>query len=84
MGYFFSDAVTKARKHGYATLSEGEKWDWHADVYGFRRVILDVSFNENTSPCDVRGEWFDKDRAAIAERYYRAKYPDRNRQERAA
>lgn len=73
MNYLFADAVSKARKRGYATLSEGEKWDWHADVYGFRRVVMGAPVSERTSPCDGAGDWFDEHRAAVAEDYYRAK-----------
>lgn len=77
MPYFFADTITKARKQGYRTLSEGEKWDWHADVYGFRRVVMSVASTEYTSPCDPAGDWFDASRAAIAEAHYRAKFGDR-------
>jgi hypothetical protein len=73
MPYFFDDAVRKARKQGYASLTEFEKWDWHADVYGFRRVVLSVAPNDRTSPCDPAGDWFDEQRAAIAEAHYIAK-----------
>jgi hypothetical protein len=37
--YLFAKAVEKAREHGYSSLAEHERWDWHGDVYGFRRVI---------------------------------------------
>lgn len=84
MSYLFADAVAKCRKHGYATLTEGEKWDWHADVYGFRRVVLGIGADEHTSPCDTSGEWFDERRAQLATDYYRAKYEDAKERRRKA
>lgn len=72
----FAATRKKARKPdkeggGYASLSTLQKWEYHADVYGFRRVFLDVPRDERTSPCDQNGEWFDEGRVAVCERYWR-------------
>lgn len=78
MSYPFAVAVSKARKSGYASLTEGEKWDWHADVYGYRRLVVGAPIDEHVSPCDTAGDWFDERRARIAEAHYRAKFGDRH------
>lgn len=54
--------VQPAPHRPYGELSEAEKWDWHARVYAFRRVILDVPHEDRTSPCDLDGVWFDEPR----------------------
>lgn len=73
MDYLFAYAVEKARKDGYAGLAEHERWDWHGDVYGFRRVVLGAAEDARISPCDPDGKWFDAGRAKLAEEYYRSK-----------
>lgn len=40
-------------------LSEPERWQWHAEVYAFRRVYLGTSIEDRVSPCDPDGRWFD-------------------------
>jgi hypothetical protein len=72
--YAFQAALDKQKKAGFASLSVPEKWQWHADTYGFRRAFLDVEPNVKTSPCDPLGTWFDPARAAIAEAHYRKKF----------
>lgn len=42
----------------YASLTEIEKWEWHADVYAFRRIALGVPVEEVISPCDPDGKWY--------------------------
>ena len=71
-GYPFAATIAKARQDGYAKLTVPEKWEWHADVYGFRRAFLGVW--DKISPCDGKGEWYDGPRAAIAEDFYRARF----------
>jgi hypothetical protein len=63
----------------YADMIDAERWEWHAGVYAFRRVVLDVSADERTSPCDTEGKWFDPDLVAQAERELRAKRVPRRR-----
>ncbi len=53
-------------------MSEEDQWCWHAYTYGFRRVQLGQF--ANTSPVDERGDWYNADMAARAERYYRQKF----------
>ena len=50
----------------YSSLSTVEKWEWHADVYAFRRVFLGIY--DTTSPCDEHGVWYDASLADAAER----------------
>ena len=71
MRYQFTPAKEKARKSGYDSLTVPEKWEYHADVYGWRRARLGASPDERVSPCDPNGEWFDAYRADIAEKHYR-------------
>lgn len=44
----------------YATLTVPERWQWHAEVYAFYRVVLGVPIETCASPCDPDGEWFDE------------------------
>lgn len=60
----------------YESLSINEKWEWHADVYAFRRIFLNVPRDEYTSPCDPNGEWYDETLVAAAERRKRIKLDD--------
>lgn len=39
-----------------STMTVPEQWDWHAEMYAFRRVVLGL--DEPTSPCDAEGKWF--------------------------
>lgn len=71
MGYLFAYAKKKVRDHGFASLAEHERWDWHGDIYGWRRARLGVSADERTSPCDPEGRWLDESRARLAEAHYR-------------
>jgi hypothetical protein len=73
MDYLFEYAKTKVREHGYGSLTEAEKWDWHGDVYGFRRVFQGTPASEHTSPIDPSGRWYDENRAKLAEAHYREK-----------
>jgi hypothetical protein len=72
--YPFEHAIDRQKKSGFATLTVAEKWDWHADVYGFRRAFLDIEPAIETSPCDEHGTWFDPARAGAAEIHYRRKF----------
>lgn len=74
-GNFPSDADLKAlrlrfRQGGSKGLDDVEIWNWHAYVYGLRRVALGI-FDE-VSPLDPDGEWYARDLAEAAERFYRA------------
>jgi len=51
----------------FAKLTQPQKWQWHAQVYALRRVMLDVPHTERTSPPDPTGEWFDEHAVAQAE-----------------
>lgn len=46
-------------EQGYSSLSITEKWNWHADDYAFRIVVLGDSWEGLSSPCDPKREWFD-------------------------
>jgi hypothetical protein len=70
--YLFQPALDKMRRKGYAALSENERQQWHADVYGFRRVALDQW--QQTSPVDETGTYFDSRKVDIAEKHYRRKF----------
>jgi hypothetical protein len=72
--YPFQYALDKQKKSCFASLTVAEKWDWHADTYGFRRAFLDVESHITTSPCDPEGKWFDPARANAAEAHYRKKF----------
>lgn len=74
MNHPFAATRAKIKATGYKSLTDWEKWEWHADVYGFRRVVLGVAVTERTSLCDTDGKWFDVERAEIAERYYLDKH----------
>jgi hypothetical protein len=63
----------------YAKLSVPQKWQWHAEVYALRRVMLGVSHDERISPCDTKGEWFDERLVAAAEQRYRARIAEQLR-----
>lgn len=67
----------------YARLTVPEKWEWHAGVYALRRVLLGVPHDEQTSPCDVRGEWFDGRLVAAAEDRLRCRVEEQSRRCRA-
>ena len=79
MSYLFADVKAKSKEHGYRSLSDGEKWDWHGDLYGWRRVYLSVLRDVRTSPCDPDGKWFDPQRADIAEAHYRVRLGAKHR-----
>lgn len=82
MHYLFADAVAKV--HNRETLSEGDLWDWHGHVYGWRRARGLAAADERTSPCDPDGKWFDQRRADYAEAHFRAILDDkRQRRQRA-
>lgn len=55
----------------YSTMSPPERWQWHAEVYAFRRICLGVSADEHTSPCDPDGQWFTDSLVSEAERRMR-------------
>jgi hypothetical protein len=59
---------------GFAKLTERQQWEWHADVYAFRRVLLEVSPDVRVSPADPEGRFFDPVIIAPAEAWYRHKY----------
>src|SRR5262245_21587844 len=61
----------KALTKKYADMTVPERWEWHAGIYAFRRVVLDI--DERTSPCDAEGVWFDARLVDAAERRLRAK-----------
>ncbi len=56
-----SEEGVVAGKKPYANMTEGEKLAWHTDVYAFRQVVLGVSPDEHTSPCDTKGRWYRAD-----------------------
>lgn len=58
-------------RRSYAELSEAERWDWHARIYAFRRVIMGI--DERSSPTDPDGFWFDQPRVDYETRRLLAK-----------
>ncbi len=52
----------------YALMTEGERWNWHSEVYAFRRVVLGASPDEKTSPPDPEGVYFNEDLVRAAAR----------------
>jgi hypothetical protein len=73
----FATTLEQMRKKGsggFARLTERQQWEWHADVYAFRRVMLEVSNNVHVSPPDPEGWFFDPVLVARAEAWYRHKY----------
>jgi hypothetical protein len=75
----FADTLARMRREGggFASLTEHQKWEWHADVYAFRRVMLGISPEERRSPPDSEGRWFNETLIGIAERFYRHKHAGR-------
>jgi len=63
----------------FAKLTKPQQWQWHAQVYALRRVMLDVPHTERTSPCDPKGEWYDENAVALAEAKLRAKLAEQSR-----
>lgn len=60
-------------------MNTAELWHWHAEVYAFRRVVLDAPVDQRTSPCDPGGVWFDAGMVADAERRLRARRAPKQR-----
>jgi hypothetical protein len=49
------------------------RWEWHAEIYAMRRVLLGVPHDTHTSPCDTKGEWYNESAVARAEAKLRGK-----------
>ena len=41
--------------------TKADQWNWHAQLYAFRRVHLGVPTDERTSPADPTGDWFNEE-----------------------
>lgn len=41
-------------------MTDPEKWLWHSEVYAFRRIVLGAPVEQQTSPPDPDGKWFDE------------------------
>ena len=67
----------------YSELTVPERWTWHAEIYAFRRVAQGVPPEEQTSPCDPSGVWFDAGLVDAAERRMRDKRDADSRERRA-
>jgi len=65
-------------------MNTTELWQWHAEVYAFRRVVLGVSRDVRTSPCDESGQWFNAERVDAAERRLIAKREPPDKRQRDA
>jgi len=57
----------------FSELTTPEQWEWHTNVYAWRRVRLGVSREEHTSPPDPQGVWFRADMVDEAEAKLRQK-----------
>ena len=83
-----------AEESRFAKLTSQQQWEWHADVYAFRHVVLGRSIDEPT-PCDPEMKWFSrslvdaavarklKARTEAGERYRKRKGEDNRREGRA-
>jgi hypothetical protein len=58
-------------------MTEAEKLAFHTEVYAFRAVYLEIQ--EETSPCDPKGQWFNRD---LVMQLTRTKYSKRERVKR--
>ena len=58
----------------YSQLNTPERWEWHAKLYAFRRVVLGVDPELRSSPCDENGDWFAERLVEEAERELRQKH----------
>ena len=65
------------KSKAYASMTESEKQAFHTEVYAFRKIHLGIQ--EETSPCDPNGEWFN---SGAVERLTRAKYTKREQVKR--
>jgi len=73
----FADMLKQMRKKGsggFDSLSVTQRWQWHADVYAFRHVMLDVRADVHVSPADPKGEWYGPGMVECCVAYYRRKY----------
>jgi hypothetical protein len=62
---------------GFASLTEQQKWEWHADVYAFRRAVLGIRPERGepeTTPPDPHCEWLSAALVERAEAYYRERH----------
>ena len=59
------------RSDGYGSFSTAQLWHWHGYDYGWRRAYLHE--NQDTSPIDTGGQWFDPELATAAENFFRTK-----------
>ena len=41
--------------------TKADQWNWHAQLYAFRRVHLSVPTDERTSTADPTGDWFNEE-----------------------
>jgi hypothetical protein len=62
----------------YARMTVPQRWQWHAEVYALRRVMLGVPNDTDTSPCDPQSVWYDRNAVAIAETKLRAKLAEQS------
>ena len=72
-GYRYDAVKAKVKAGGYDTLTTDEKFDWHADIYGWRVVRLGVAEDVRTSPVDPDGKWYNAVRVSYAVEYYRSR-----------
>jgi hypothetical protein len=62
----------------YARMPTPLRWQWHAQVYAFRRVVLGIAADVHTSPCDPEGAWYDEPMVIAAERSLRTKFAEQS------
>jgi hypothetical protein len=65
-------------------LSNADKRRWHAQIYGFRRAILNIERHVTTSPVDPKGEWYDPLLVDDAEAHYRDELDRRARERKGS
>jgi hypothetical protein len=75
----FSEMLSKLRSEkkkggGFANLSERQQWQFHADVYAFRHIVLDMPAHVRVSPVDPEGKFYNDDLVLEAVEYYHEKF----------
>jgi hypothetical protein len=62
----------------YGDMSIPQRWQWHAEVYALRRVLLGVTPDVHTSPCDPKGVWYNERDVAETEAALRSRIAEQS------
>ncbi len=52
--------MTEPRERYSDAWPDYKKWEFHTEIYAWRRVRLGISPDVTVSPCDPKGEWCDE------------------------